>query len=138
MPEPGVLTITQRDRDRLAVLKKAHKKLITQRQAAEELGITARHVPRLLARLIEAGDRAVIHGLRGRSSNRKLSEDTRCRAITEGLLLRLRLEDGMSEILKNAEVGFEDTEKSREGRHGQNSHPKTLHSSRRLKKKSRR
>jgi transposase/transposase-like protein len=63
------------------VLKKAHKKLITQRQAAEELGITERHVRRLLARLREIGDRAVIHGLRGRSSNRKLSEDARSRVI---------------------------------------------------------
>lgn len=74
--------MTQRDRDRLVVLKKAHKKLITQRQAAEELRLTERHVRRLLARLKEVGDRAVIHGLRGRSSNRKLSEDIRSRAIT--------------------------------------------------------
>jgi DNA-binding transcriptional regulator LsrR (DeoR family) len=50
--------MTQRDRDRLVVLKKAHKKLMTQRQAAEELGITERHVRRLLARLKEVGDRA--------------------------------------------------------------------------------
>lgn len=73
--------MTQRDRDRLVVLKKAHKKLITQRLAAEELGITERQVRRLLARLKETGDRAVIHGLRGRTSNRKLSEDTRSRAV---------------------------------------------------------
>jgi transposase len=73
--------MTQRERDRLVVLRKAHKKLITQRQAAEELGISERHVRRLLTRLKEVGDRAVMHGLRGRSSNRKLSEDTRSRAI---------------------------------------------------------
>ena len=73
--------MTQRDRDRLVVLKKAHKKLIAQRLAAEELGITERQVRRLLARLKETGDRAVIHGLRGRTSNRKLSEDTRSRAV---------------------------------------------------------
>jgi DNA-binding transcriptional regulator LsrR (DeoR family) len=48
--------MTQRDRDRLVVLKKAHKKLMTQRQAAEELGNTERHVRRLLARLKEVGD----------------------------------------------------------------------------------
>ena len=35
--------MTQHDRDRLVVLKKALKKLITQRQAAEELKITERH-----------------------------------------------------------------------------------------------
>jgi len=73
--------MTQRDRDRLVVLKKAHKKLITQRQAAEELRITERHVRRLLARLKKVGDRAVMHGLRGRSSNRKLSEEVRSRAL---------------------------------------------------------
>jgi len=73
--------MTQRERDRLVVLKKAHKKLITQRQAAEELQMTERHVRRLLARLKEVGDRAVLHGSRGRSSHRKLSRETRSKAI---------------------------------------------------------
>lgn len=49
--------MTQRDRDRLVVLKKAHKKLITQRQSAQELGITERQVRRLLVRLKEVGGR---------------------------------------------------------------------------------
>lgn len=57
MQEHGVLTMTQRDRDRLVVLKKAHKKLITQRQSAQELGITERQVRRLLVRLKEVGGR---------------------------------------------------------------------------------
>ena len=39
--------MTQRDRDRL-VLKKAQKKLITQRQAAGELQLSERHVRRML------------------------------------------------------------------------------------------
>jgi Homeodomain-like domain len=73
--------MTQRDRDRLVVLKKAQKYLITRRQAAEELGITERHVRRLLVRLHEVGDGGLIHGLRGRTSNRKLSEDTRSKAV---------------------------------------------------------
>jgi transposase len=73
--------MTQRDRDRLVVLKKAQKKLVTQRQAAEELKITERQMRRLLVRLKEQGDRAVMHGLRGRRSNRKLSEATREKAL---------------------------------------------------------
>ena len=40
--------MTQADRDRLVTLKKAKKRLITQREAAEELGLTVRHVKRLL------------------------------------------------------------------------------------------
>src|SRR5512138_1791019 len=73
--------MTQRDRDRLVVLKKAQRKLITQKQAAAELNLTERQVRRLLGKLKEAGDRAVIHGLRGRASNRRVSEETREKAI---------------------------------------------------------
>ena len=57
--------MTQRDRDRLVILKKAQKKLITQREAAAELGITERQVRRLLHALKRRGDEAVIHALRG-------------------------------------------------------------------------
>ena len=73
--------MTQRDRDRLVVLKKAQRKLITQKQAAAELSLTERHVRRLLVKLKEAGDKAVIHGLRGRRSNRRVSEKTREKAV---------------------------------------------------------
>jgi len=73
--------MTQRDRDRLVVLKKAQKKLITQRQAAEELQLSERQVRRLLIRLKEIGDRAVVHGLRQRPSNRRLKEETRESAV---------------------------------------------------------
>ena len=73
--------MTQKDRDRLVVLKKAQKKLITQRQAAEELGVSERHVRRMLGKLKEAGDRSIVHGLRGRPSNRKLGLDLREEAV---------------------------------------------------------
>ena len=74
--------MTQRDRDRLVVRKKAQKKLITQKQAASELQLTERHVRRLLKRLAAEGDKAVLHALRGRVSNRKLSEQVRQKALT--------------------------------------------------------
>ena len=73
--------MTQRDRDRLVVLKKAKKKLITQKQAASELELTERQVRRLLRRLAVEGDKAVVHALRGRASNRKLSEEVRQKAL---------------------------------------------------------
>src|SRR5258707_15721982 len=68
--------MTQAERDRLVALKKAKKKLITQKQTAEELGITERHVRRLLRELKRRGDKVVAHGLRGLPSNRKISADT--------------------------------------------------------------
>ena len=73
--------MTQAERDRLVALKKAKKKLITQKQAAEELGITERHVRRLLRELKRRGDKVVAHGLRGLPSNRKLSADTEREAV---------------------------------------------------------
>jgi biotin operon repressor len=72
--------MTQAERDRLVALKKAKKKLITQRQAAEELGITERHV-RLLRELKRRGDKVVAHRLRGLPSNRKISADTEKEAV---------------------------------------------------------
>jgi hypothetical protein len=74
--------MSQGERDRLVALKKAKKKLITQKQAAEEIGVTERQVRRLLRKLRGKGDRAVIHELRGRASNRKLPAELEQQAIT--------------------------------------------------------
>jgi DNA-binding Lrp family transcriptional regulator len=70
--QEGQLLMTQADRDRLVTLKKAKKKLITQREAAEELGLSTRQVKRLLYAMKKEGDKAVVHGLRGKPSNRKI------------------------------------------------------------------
>ena len=66
--------MTQADRDRLVTLKKAKKKLITQREAAEELDMSVRQVQRLLDGLGKRGDKVAVHGLRGKPSNRKIAE----------------------------------------------------------------
>ena len=42
--------MTQRERNRLVALKKADKKLITQKQAAQQIGLSERQLRRLLAR----------------------------------------------------------------------------------------
>ena len=73
--------MTQADRDRLVTLKKAKKRLITQRAAAAELGQSVRHVKRLLYALKKQGDKAVVHGLRGKRSNRKIEESTEREAV---------------------------------------------------------
>jgi hypothetical protein len=67
------IALSQRERDKLRVLHEVQQKQITQITAAKRLKISDRHIRRLLFRLGEHGDRAVIHGLRGRSSNRKLT-----------------------------------------------------------------
>jgi transposase len=55
--------------------------LITQKEAAEELGISERHVRRLLRQLKKRGDKAVVHALRGLPSNRRIEEKERSRAV---------------------------------------------------------
>jgi hypothetical protein len=69
------------DRERLVVLKNAKKRLITQRAAADELGLSVRQVKRLLLALKKRGDKTVIHGLRGKPSNRCIDEKVRKEAI---------------------------------------------------------
>src|SRR4051794_22087837 len=73
--------MTQAERDRLVSLKKAQKKLITQKQAAEEMGVSERHVRRLLFAVKRRGDKVVSHGLRGLPSNRRINADTEQKAI---------------------------------------------------------
>src|SRR6185503_14811844 len=79
--QEGQLLMTQADRDRLVVLKKAKKNLVTQREAAGELELSIRQVQRLLEGLKERGDKAVVHALRGRPSNRKIEESLEREAI---------------------------------------------------------
>jgi len=79
--QEGPLLMTQAERDRLVTLKKAKKKMITQREAAEELGVSARQVKRLLKALKKRGDKAVIHGLRGKASKRRIAESTEKEAV---------------------------------------------------------
>jgi transposase len=81
MQEGPTLLMTQADRDRLVTLKKARKKLISQREAAEELGVSVRHIKRLIYALKKHGDKVVVHGLRGRGSNRKIDESVEREAV---------------------------------------------------------
>ena len=62
-------------------MKKAKKKLIKQSEAARELGVSTRHVRRLLARLKEVGDKSVIHGLKGKPSKRRMEEAIESEAV---------------------------------------------------------
>src|SRR5246500_3300518 len=67
------IALSQRERDRLRVLHEVKQKQITQIEAARRLKVSDRHIRRMLFRQGEQGDRVVIHGLRGRTSNRRLA-----------------------------------------------------------------
>ncbi len=73
--------MSQKERDRLGVLRQVRDGLVSARRGAELVGLTPRHFRRLRRRWAIEGDRAVIHGLRGRRSNRALSAELRARVI---------------------------------------------------------
>jgi DNA-binding Lrp family transcriptional regulator len=76
------IAMSQGERDRLDWLKRALDGKMTQREAAERMGVSQRWVRKLLRRMKKQGDRVVVHGLRGRVSNRKIPAQTRERALT--------------------------------------------------------
>lgn len=76
-----MLTLNQRERDRLAVLHEVEEGLIPAWQGAERLGLEPRQFRRLRRAWERKGDVAVIHGLRGRRSNRAKPEALRAWAL---------------------------------------------------------
>jgi transposase len=55
--------------------------VVTQQHAAAKMGVSGRWVRKLLARMKTDGDAVVVHGLRGRSSNRRIDEQTQARVV---------------------------------------------------------
>ena len=73
--------MSQEERDELYWLKKVKEGAITHRAAAEKIGVSDRWVRKLLQHMAKKGDAVVVHGLRGRPSNRKLSADVQRQAV---------------------------------------------------------
>ncbi len=67
------ISLSQRERDRLKVLHEVEQKQVTQREAGERLQLSDRQIRRLLVRVRTAGDRGIVHHLRGRPSNRQFA-----------------------------------------------------------------
>jgi transposase len=76
------IAMSQDERDDLHWLKRVEAGSMTQREAAEKMGVTARWVRKLVKRMKKEGDAVVVHGLRGRASNRKLSDKIQRQALT--------------------------------------------------------
>jgi hypothetical protein len=67
------IALSQTERDRLHVLHELEQGRLKQVEAAQRMKLSDRQVRRLQLRLRKEGDRAVIHRLRGRPSNRKFA-----------------------------------------------------------------
>jgi hypothetical protein len=92
------IALSQRERDRLKVLHEVKQEHWTQVEAARRLKRTGRHVRRMLIRIREGGDGGIVHRLRGRPSNRKLSA-----CFEQKILARVRQRYAISEQLRGKE-----------------------------------
>jgi len=75
------IAMSQEERDELDWLKRAKEGSITQREAAQRMDVSERWVRTLVKRMSKQGDAVVVHGLRGRPSNRKLPAETQRQAL---------------------------------------------------------
>jgi transposase len=77
-----MIVMSIREVRRLKAVQTVIDKQITQKVAASMLGLSGRQVRRLVKVIREKGDRGIIHGLRGRPSNRRLPEAMRGRVLS--------------------------------------------------------
>jgi transposase len=66
------IAMSQEERDRLEWLKRVKDKVISQRKAAQHMGVSDRWVRKLLRRMKAEGDAVVVHGLHGGGARRAL------------------------------------------------------------------
>jgi hypothetical protein len=66
---------------RVYIVKQAISRVITQKKASELIELSYRQTKRLVRRVREEGDRGIIHRLRGRRGNRRISEEVRARVM---------------------------------------------------------
>ena len=67
---------------RIHVLRQVMEQKLTQVKAGALVGLTARHVRRLLQRVRTEGDAGLVHRGRGKPSNRRMPEQVKAKVLT--------------------------------------------------------
>lgn len=70
-----LITMTSKELSRYEIIKRLINQDINGTEAAKQLGLSKRHTRRLKATVKQSGAKGVIHGSRGRTSNRKIAEE---------------------------------------------------------------
>jgi DNA-binding Lrp family transcriptional regulator len=70
--EKDMITLSRRETKRLHIIHQALDKRITQKKAAEIVGLSNRQLRRMLKRVREEGDDGISHRSRGKTSNRRV------------------------------------------------------------------
>ncbi len=76
-----MIVMSLREVRRLKAIQTVIDKQITQKVAGSMVGLSERQVRRLVKVIREKGDRGIIHGLRGRPSNRRFPEELRGKVL---------------------------------------------------------
>ena len=66
----GILAMSQKEVDRIHIIKKIEEKELKVEEGAKQMGISNRQTYRVLKKVREEGSKGVIHKLRGKKSNR--------------------------------------------------------------------
>src|SRR3989338_2395670 len=77
-----VLTMTTREIDKLRIIRQVLEHQLTWHEAGTQLALPPRQIWRLCARVRASGHRGIVHRLRGRPSNHRLSPALLTRALT--------------------------------------------------------
>ncbi|MBS0628582.1 MAG: ISNCY family transposase [Verrucomicrobia bacterium] len=75
MKEQAEMSI--KEAERLSVLRQVDKKILTLKEASEELGICLRQMKRIRKCYLNHGEKGLISAKRGKESNRKISKESR-------------------------------------------------------------
>ena len=76
-----LLTMSKKELTRLEVMVRLEEKRLKQREGAERLGISERHVRRLLRKYRKEGERGLISKRRGKASNNRMKPEVKRQAI---------------------------------------------------------
>jgi len=81
MASEGIIMASQEELRRLHVIQKVLEGGLKQVEAEEILSLSSRHIRRVVKRVRKEGHRGIVHRLRGRPSNRKISDQLKEKVI---------------------------------------------------------
>jgi len=81
MAGKDIIKMSQEELKRINVIHQAIDKGITQVEAAEILGLSERQVRRIMKRVIEEGDRGIVHRSRGKPSHNMIPDKIKTKVL---------------------------------------------------------
>ncbi len=81
MGRKDIIMMSPEELRRVSVINQAVKKLITQKDTAEVIGLSYRQTKRLVARVRKEGDTGIIHKSRGKPGHRRIDDEIKAKAV---------------------------------------------------------